>query len=190
MENPDLIVITGDTTADTGTLEMAGSLLSKLRAPLGVFAVRGNWEIWRRSPREQAFYESVGIKLLVNASAKVREGIWIAGFDDATAGKPDLDAGLRGVPPEAYTIALFHTPEFFDSIAGRCDLALAGHMHGGQVRLPWVGALWVPARDRRYVDGWYQRADSRMYVSRGVGTSVLNVRFNCRPEISIVSVLS
>ncbi len=75
-------------------------------------------------------------------------------------------------------------------IAPRLDLAFAGHTHGGQVRLPLIGALWTPPGSGRYVAGWYSMSEApraRMYVSRGVGTSVLPVRFLCRPEVALIT---
>lgn len=187
-ERPDAIVITGDTTADTGTLEMSRDVLGKLNAPLGVWAVRGNWELWRPSTEERAFYESVGINFLLNSSRRLTEGIWLAGLDDPLVGAPDLDGALEGVPADVFTILLFHEPDFFDKTAGKCDLALSGHLHGGQVRFPWIGPLWLPARTRNFIEGWYESKGSRMYVSRGIGTSILPVRFNCRPEIALITI--
>ncbi len=71
------------------------------------------------------------------------------------------------------------------AVAGKYDLAFAGHTHGGQVRLPLVGPLWLPPGSGRFVEGWYEEAGTKMYVSRGVGTSVLPVRLLCAPEIAI-----
>jgi predicted MPP superfamily phosphohydrolase len=78
-------------------------------------------------------------------------------------------------------------PEFFDSLASRIDLAFAGHTHGGQVRVPGFGPLWLPAGSGRFVAAWYTAANARMYVSRGVGTSILAARFACAPEVALVT---
>ncbi len=83
-------------------------------------------------------------------------------------------------------IMLFHSPSAFDSAARDGDLAFAGHTHGGQVRLPFVGALWTPPGSGRFLEGWYEQGGARMLVSRGVGTSMVPVRFLCSPEVARV----
>lgn len=187
-ERPDLIVITGDTLARRGKYEACRELLSHLRAPLGVWVVRGNWENWRPLRNERAFYASAGVNFLLNEARPAGDSIWLAGLDDASTGSPDLEATLKGVPADAFTIVLFHSPAFFDQVAGRCPLALAGHTHGGQVRLPLVPVFWLPRGSGKYVAGWYQHGGAQMYVSRGIGTSILPVRFRCRPELVIITV--
>ena len=112
----------------------------------------------------------------------------MVGLDDAATGSPDLEIALRGVPPDAFVIALFHSPVYFDQLAARCPLALAGHTHGGQVRIPLVPAFWLPRGSGRYLAGWYRRDAAEMYVSRGIGTSVLPMRFLCRPELAFITV--
>ena len=187
-ERPDLIVITGDTVSDVGTSEMCRALLERLHAPLGVWAVKGNWEHWKPRRNERELYESAGVRLLINAGHAVRGDLWIAVLDDAGTVHPDLEAALSGMPKHAFVLALFHSPAYFDRIAGRCNLALAGHTHGGQVRFPFLGPLWLPNGCGRFVQGWYQQNGSHMYVSRGIGTSLLPVRFLCRPELALIRV--
>ncbi|MCW5833686.1 MAG: metallophosphoesterase [Labilithrix sp.] len=185
-ESPDAIVVTGD-LVDDGDLEAARPLFAKLRAPLGVWVVRGNWENWRPPSNDRATLASFGATLLVNEGVPLRPDVWLAGLDDPMSGFVDVDAALRGAPPATTKIALFHSPDVFERIAPRVDLAFAGHTHGGQVRLPLVGALWTPPGSGRYVDGWYDAAKARMLVSRGVGTSIVGVRFLCPPEVAIVT---
>jgi len=186
-ERPDIIVITGDSINVTSDYPGLHEVLPELHAPLGVWIVRGNHEDWWPVKDEQKFYESTGATLLLNSSRQIREDVWLVGFDDLFGGKPDAAKALAGVPESAYKIALFHSPMYVEKVAGRCDLALAGHTHGGQVRLPLVGPLWLPPFSGQYVAGWFERQGTRMYVSRGVGTSVLDVRFLSRPEISIIT---
>ena len=188
-ERPDLIVVSGDTVVDGGTYEMCRTVLSRLRAPLGVWVVRGNWENWRPVTNERAFYQSTGVNFLLNENRQIgNRNLWIVGLDDAMSGRPDLETALAGVPPQAFTIALFHSPAYFDRIAGRCHLAFAGHTHGGQIKFPWLGPLWLPAGCGRYLAGWYEQQGSRMYVNRGIGTSIIHARFLSRPEIAIITV--
>lgn len=85
-------------------------------------------------------------------------------------------------------IGLFHSPASFDSVAGSWPLALAGHTHGGQIRLPFVKPLWLPEGSGSYVAGWYEGKGSKLYVSRGVGTAMLPLRFLCRPELALITI--
>jgi predicted MPP superfamily phosphohydrolase len=189
-EQPDVIVITGDTLTTGFQYERILPLLSRLHAPLGVWLVRGNWENQHpmRLERERQFYSQVGIQFLLNEARSVREDVWFAGLDDPSTGEPNLNTALTLVPQGAYVIALFHAPGYFDQIAGRVPLVLAGHTHGGQVRLPGVPVFWKPRDSGKYLEGWYSAHGSQMYVSRGIGTSFLPVRFLCRPELSIITV--
>jgi uncharacterized protein len=194
-QRPDLIVITGDTVAggprnSVGPDERAAvrRVLAALHAPLGVFAVLGNWEHWRGVRDAGALFEGTGVRLLVDDAAPLRPGLWIVGLEDACVGAPDVDAAFRQVPRDAVAIALLHSPGPFPDVAARAPLALAGHSHGGQVRLPFLPALWLPPGTDGYVEGWYTSGASRLYVSRGLGTSILPLRFFCRPEVAVIDV--
>jgi hypothetical protein len=187
-EKPDLIVITGDTVVPDFTPEGLSDVLKQLHAPLGVWLVLGNWEHWQNAPMDEAFYATAGVHLMLNTGQRVRDDVWLAGFDDLPTGKPDLEAAFAGRPADMFTIALFHSPAYFDHVAGQCHLAFAGHTHGGQVRLPLLPPLWLPPGCGSYAAGWYERNGSRLYVSRGVGTSVVPVRFFCRPEVAFITV--
>jgi uncharacterized protein len=187
-ESPDLIVITGDSVSTSADYAGLREVLEKLQAPLGVWLVRGNHEDWWPIDDERNFYQSCGSKFLLNENARILEDCWLVGFDDQYGGTPAADRSFLGVPEGVYKIALFHSPMFIEKIAGRCDLALAGHTHGGQVRLPFWGALWVPPFSGQYISGWFERQGTRMYVNRGIGTSVLDVRILSRPEIAIITI--
>jgi predicted MPP superfamily phosphohydrolase len=186
-ERPDLIVITGDLISVSTDYAGCREVLKRMHAPLGVWVTHGNHEVWWPIPNEEEFYESAGVKRLVNSSRQISTDVWLVGLDDSFAGSPDIDCSVAAVPPTAYRIALFHSPSFFDRMAGSCELALAGHSHGGQIRLPFVGPLWVPPETGEYVAGWFEKRSSRMYVSRGIGTSILAARFLCRPEVAIIT---
>jgi predicted MPP superfamily phosphohydrolase len=92
----------------------------------------------------------------VNSNGEVRDGVWFIGFDDLYAGTPDLKKAFAGVPESAYKIALFHSPVYFETEAGHSDLVLAGHSHGGQVRLPFIGELYSPPFCGKFMEGWYE----------------------------------
>lgn len=186
-EKPDLIVITGDVTNNDGRIEDSRALLERLHAPLGVWMVRGNWELWRPAENAGEFFRSLGIHYLLNENAQLPDGLWLVGLDDPRAGQPDPERARAGVPAGAYTITLVHAPVIFDELVTHTNLVLAGHTHGGQVRLPFLPPLWLPGGTGDYVQGWYAKAGTRMYVSRGIGMSVLPVRFLCRPELTILT---
>ena len=190
-EKPDVIVVTGDSLGGYGgTFAMVAEVFQQLHAPLGVWVVRGNYENWRQMQHEHSFYANAGVHLLLNSGTLLRNDVWLAGVDDPYTGKPSIEGALTGAPPGVYEILLFHSPAYFDRVAGHVDLCLAGHTHGGQVRPPFFPPLWLPKGCWPYVAGWYEAkgTKSKMYVNRGIGTSLLPIRFNSRPEVTILTV--
>ncbi len=191
-EKPDAIVITGDSLGGYGgTYQECAEVYKQLHAPLGVWFVRGNWENdhpIHPARREREFYEGVGVHFLVNSNAELRPGVWLIGLNDPSSGTVRLDTAMAGVPEGAYTIAAFHAPGYFDHIAGKVDLVLAGHTHGGQVRIPLVHTFWLPKDCGPYLEGWYEKSGTKMYVNRGLGWSTLPIRFLCRPEVTIITI--
>ncbi|HEV2183209.1 MAG TPA: metallophosphoesterase [Candidatus Acidoferrales bacterium] len=187
-EKPDVILITGDTLADPfGNYQESLKVYRQLHAPLGVWFVHGNWEDIRPVRHERQFYRDAGIRLLVNQNHELRPDVWVAGLDDPYSGVANLNAALKGIPKDVYTILMFHSPAYFDQAAGHVNLCLAGHTHGGQVRIPFVKPFWLPVGSGRFLEGWYEEKNSRMYVNRGMGMSNLPVRFLCRPEITFIT---
>jgi uncharacterized protein len=183
---PDFIVLTGDSVNGTADLPVLDEFLSLLpRVPL--FAILGNWERWGRIDvaRFRRMMERRGGRLLVNESV-LHGDLLLTGLDDLVGGRPDHAAALRGAPDSAHRLLLAHCPLQRDLLppTGRpFDLVISGHTHGGQVR-PFG---WAPIRPRGsgpYVAGWYD-GGSPLYVSRGVGTSVLPIRLGARPEIAV-----
>ncbi|HSY58457.1 MAG TPA: metallophosphoesterase [Terriglobales bacterium] len=187
-EKPDVILITGDTVARKNRYDGPKELYTRLHAPLGVWVVRGNWENDSPLHHERAFYQDAGVHFLLNENAELRPDVWLIGLDDPYTGVAKLDVAMAGAPSDAYKIALFHSPAFFDRIAGHVNLCLAGHTHGGQVRLPFMNPLWLPRGSGRFLAGWYQENGSEMYVNRGLGWSLLPVRFLARPEITFITI--
>ncbi len=187
-EQPDLILITGDLISTAGDYEGCREVLKQLQAPLGVYVVPGNHENWFPPPGGRAYFDSIGVIYLVNQNRQIQDGLWVIGLDDAMTHQPNYEKANLGVAANAYKIALFHSPAFFDEVAGKFDLVFAGHSHGGQVRVPFIKPFWLPAGCNDYVEGWYEREGSKMYVSRGIGNSILQLRFNCRPEIAVITV--
>jgi len=184
-EKPDIIFITGDIATPGGTAKGYEDVLSKLNAPLGVYFVQGNWEYWEPVKELGQILKRVGIVDLTNRYIHVKDNLWLVGQDDKLAGSPELKTYER-VPSGNKIISLFHSPELFESINMKTDLAFAGHSHGGQIRLPFIGSLWTPEGTGKYDSGWFQEGHAKMYVSRGIGNSIMPIRFNCRPEIAFI----
>ncbi|MHB8106044.1 MAG: metallophosphoesterase [Candidatus Cryosericum sp.] len=203
-ERPSLVVITGDLVDRADQTAACLAFLTELRAVAGVsvVVVPGNWD-HRAFPTRQsiaAWHERLkvetGIRVLVNQNVVVhRHGdrMWLVGTDDPYFGHADLDASFKGVPDTAFALVLTHAPEAFEELAERpaARLVLAGHTHGGQVRLPFIGALRVPSRyGTRFAEGLFKLGDTFFYVNAGMGTSHLPVRFLCRPEVTVVTLTS
>jgi predicted MPP superfamily phosphohydrolase len=198
--SPDVVVLTGDfiTRADGSYTGQLTSLLSKLRAPLGVFAVLGNhdWAVFQRgrqpgSPmvadRLERALNQTGIRVLRNERHVLAAGgarLQLVGLDELWSGHCDPEAAFRDADPTLPTVVLVHNPDAIDLLADRPgDWVLCGHTHGGQVRLPFYGAVVLPT-EHHYDAGRFQVAGRRLYVNRGLGF-VCQVRFNCRPEITL-----
>jgi uncharacterized protein len=182
---PGAVLITGDSVNGTIDLAYLDEFLQTL-PPVPKFAILGNWERWG-AVDTQAFsrvLERVNGRLLINESI-LHDDVLITGLDDLVGGQPDLGRALTGVPDAAFRLLLAHCPAQRDLLPGSSafDLVLSGHTHGGQVRFAGFAPA-TPPGSGRYVAGWYRGDGPAMYVSRGVGTSVVDVRFGCRPEVA------
>lgn len=187
---PQLVLLTGDAVEDRSALPVLAELTSALRqrAP-EVIAIRGNWEHWGEIPLAElaATYAKSGAQLLGNESLALGDGVVLIGTDDGCTGNANLHRALRDLPAGEVRLLATHAPGILDAIpaaAPSIALALAGHTHGGQVRAAGE-SVWVPPGSGRFVSGMYTTTHGQAYVSRGIGTSVLPVRFTCRPELPI-----
>lgn len=190
---PDVLVITGDSIDQRGSMVVLEEFLSLLPYDIPKYAILGNWEHWAGVDARQlsAVYERANCELLVNRSAAYGSGadtIRFSGVDDLIGGRPALNELLGKATVGDFHVLLAHCPAHRDQLTadhGRVDLVLSGHTHGGQVQI-FGRAPLVPRGSGRYVEGWYRDADGwpALYVSRGVGTSVLPVRFGARPEVA------
>jgi predicted MPP superfamily phosphohydrolase len=191
---PEVICFTGD-LVDHGVEDLpdAVHVLRRLEAPLGKFAVLGNHDYRVGAEEVRQALESAGFHVLTNAHAWLeRDGarIYLAGVDDALYGTMDLDAALHGIPQQGCTLLLAHEPDVaIRAAAYPVALQLSGHSHGGQVRLPWFGHLLTPPLARRYVEGLnaVEGSQLQVFVNRGLGTTILPVRFYCRPELTVLT---
>jgi uncharacterized protein len=201
---PDLVVLTGDFVSSppfgknarslkqaAGAIEPCARLLRELHAPLGSLAVLGNHDVATDPERVTNALQAQGIPVLRNRSTSFARGgarLWFAGIDDAIEGAPHLHRTLQGIPGDEFVILLAHEPDFVEQ-ASRfpVDLQLSGHSHGGQVRLPWLGAPILPPLGRLYPMGLYRIGGVTLYTNVGIGTVVLPIRLNCPPEITLLT---
>ena len=171
--------------------ETIAAHLKDLRAPLGVYAVLGNHDWWLDGERVRRALESTGVRVLENDAARIEKdgrAFWLAGLADLWTRKPDIEATLAKVTDDAPVIALTHNPDLFPRIPPRVILTLAGHTHGGQVNLPVVGRPVVPSQfGQLYAQGHVQEQGRHLFVTSGVGTSIIPVRFRVPPEIIVLT---
>jgi len=189
---PDLLLLTGDYISNSmkflpGCMEE----MARIDARYGTFAVLGNHDRWHAEPSEfRNIFSSYRIRLLVNEHRLVHSEkgpFAIVGIDDMHTGNPDLEAALRGLDPTVPAILLSHRPEIFpEAAARRIPITLAGHYHGGQVRLSLpTGDLSLARLVTPYPMGLYRIDTCCLYVSRGIGTTFTPVRLNVPPEITL-----
>jgi predicted MPP superfamily phosphohydrolase len=192
---PDLITLTGDYVyAGAESIFELAPVLGSLNARYGLFSVLGNHDLWTDAAVVQAGFERERLPVLRNQGVALEIGhatIYLAGLDDIWSGQPDLGAALAGTPPNVPTILLAHEPDFADLSArdGRVSLQLSGHSHGGQVRLPGIGAPVLPYLGQKYDQGLYRVNEMWLYTNRGVGVIPPPVRFNCPPEITEITLV-
>lgn len=180
--SPELVCFTGDIIEDAAFLEPALRILAKIKSPL--FGVPGNHDHWSHAdfaPIRECFAKTGGGWLANETIELPGLGVKIFAVDRLPASLPPA--------PDRKNIMLVHYPEWADKLGEfRYDLILAGHSHGGQVRLPFYGALVVPFSTGRYEVGMFKTVSGPLYVNPGIGYFHLNVRFNCRPEITVFEI--
>lgn len=189
---PDLIVLTGDYLEEERNIRGVLSFLRELHAPHGIYAVQGNWEYWSRLEGEnlRRHFAGVGVKLLINERADLDingRALSILGLDYPSSSDHLLRL-QQEIDPQRFNLLLSHVPAFaHEQLNEHINLILSGHTHGGQVRLPYLPPFYLPRYSGRFVAGFYQVSQHRipLYVSRGIGTSVLPLRFLCRPEVTV-----
>jgi predicted MPP superfamily phosphohydrolase len=186
---PDVILLPGDFLAGSGddedlSIEEMAAVLGRLKAPQGVYAVLGNHDWWHDGERTAKALSAQGIRVLENASVRLPgHDLWVVGIGDDSTGHSQPDKALAGVPTGAATLVMMHDPFSFATMPRTQGLVVASHTHGGQVSVPGHGALVVPGRaPREWAYGWIAHKNKRMYVTSGLGVSILPVRFNMRPE--------
>lgn len=192
-EKPDLVAVTGDFVSYTidQPLDDLVDGLQRLQAPDGVYAVLGNHDCWTDPDRVQAALAASGVRVLNNQAVAVRRGgstLQIAGVDNVYTGRADLAAVAAHLDAALPAILLAHEPDFADEAAasGLFDLQLSGHSHGGQINLPLIGPPFFPHLAKKYPRGHYRLGAMQLYTTRGLGTTALQLRIRCKPEIAVI----
>jgi len=197
---PDLIVILGDYMTGNGWVrqtmepEVFAPILKDLSAPLGVYSVLGNHDWWFDGLKVRTVLEQNGMKVLENEvlSVDVRgTSVWLAGLADLWTRPQNIEQTINKIPEGSPVIVLTHNPDIFPRVPQRVPLMLAGHTHGGQVRFPLIGSVVHSSRvGERYEMGHVFENNHHLFVTTGIGTSILPVRFGVPPEIVLLTVNS
>ena len=198
--HPDVVLLTGDFVSHpvTGRHGPAGArnaepcadaLVEWKESPL--VAILGNHDHWNGAEIVAGALRERGIELLRNTAMPIERNdrrIWLAGVDDALTRAADLEQTTRDVPSGETTVLLSHEPDYADYAARfPVDLQLSGHSHGGQVRVPGIGALILPEMATKYPSGLYQIGGLQLYTNCGLGVVTPPVRFNCPPEVTLLT---
>ena len=193
--NPDVTVLTGDYVwHDREAMFELSPIIARLNARYGVYGILGNHDYWLDVNLVLEGFRQARIPMLINEHVPITTGgstLVLAGLDDGWSGHPDLDAALNGAPKDAPVVLLLHEPDLADEYGpdGRCALQLAGHSHGGQVRLPGTGALVLPYLGQKYDFGLYQVDEMWLYTNRGLGNISVPLRLNCSPEVTLLTLM-
>ena len=201
--HPELIVILGDYMSGNGGTsrriepEVFGPVLKNLSAPLGVYSVLGNHDWWYNGNKVRRGLESNGIKVLDDEVMQINArgtSLWLVGLADLWTRAPQTTADhiaetVNRVPQGAPMIALTHNPDIFPRLPSRVPLLIAGHTHGGQVRFPVIGTVVQASRyGDRYIAGHVFENGHHLFVTSGIGTSIMPVRFGVPPEIVLLTI--
>lgn len=208
---PDLVIITGDLIDDSSNIEYAARFISRLRAVHGVIAILGNHDhyhysftdTWGRRDEGSAKNDAVTlaetlrereVSMLINEPLRLKihgEPLWLVGVDEYSEGYDKAQEIMAEIPPEEMLLYLAHKPDMVNDVTIRKPaLAMAGHTHGGQIRLPGLGGIIPHSKvvDRKNNSGLTTIGGLPVHISRGFGSSQwFPFRFLCRPEISLIT---
>lgn len=190
----DICVMTGDYrfaiegSADQAILGMR-QIVGNVQSRNGVLGILGNHDSCEIAPA----LDAMGVQMLINDAVEIRRsgrGIWFAGIDDPYDYRcDDLDLASQPIPRQEFSVLLAHTPDLYQRAADAAyDLYLCGHTHAGQIRFPVIGSVMQNSNaPRAYTHGRWQHGHMHGYTSAGIGSSMLPVRFNCPPELVLIT---
>jgi len=195
--HPDLIVLLGDYMSGNNwhshrvEPEVTAAMLKTLQAPLGVFAVLGNHDWWYDGKKVRLGFEQNGIRVLEDEAVELNwqgKSFWLTGLADLWTRPQHISETIAKTPSDATVIAITHNPDIFPEVPQRVSLLLAGHTHGGQVNLPFIGTPIVPSDyGPKYTAGHVIENGHHLFVTTGIGISILPVRFRVPPEIVLLT---
>ncbi len=186
---PDMFILTGDYVShESEYIAPVAEVLGTLQSEFGTFACLGNHDHWTNGEMVTKLLRKADISVLINEGFRFQakhSSFWLAGVDDYMVGKTDLRSALRGSFPDEMKILLAHNPKTLNRAArAGVDLMLSGHTHGGQIKIREDDKRILPRRKLK--NGLYRRKETQIYITRGIGTVVLPVRYQCPPEISLI----
>jgi predicted MPP superfamily phosphohydrolase len=196
-EKPELILLAGDFMINGvpgGTFVAAEPIaaeLGQLQAPLGVFAVLGNHDGWNDGKHVRAALQARGVRVLEDEAVRIEArgvSFCLLGLVDDEVRRRSATQSLDLALPAQPLLVLMHEPDLFAEMDDRPSLVLAGHTHGGQVKLPFLGRPIVPSRyGQRYAAGHVVEGGRHLFVTTGLGTSILPIRFGVPPEVALLT---
>lgn len=190
---PDMFILTGDYVShEKKYIAPVAKVLGRLTSKFGTYACLGNHDHWTDPDMVVRRFRDTGIHMLVNEGFRFEANgasFWLCGVDDHMVGKADLTSALKGSFPDEMKLLLAHNPIIFrQATRYKVDLTLSGHTHGGQVKVRDPEKRLLPRR--KLSSGLHRRKDSQIYITRGIGTVVLPIRYQCPPEISLLELRS
>lgn len=190
---PDMFILTGDYVShENKYIAPVAKTLGSLTSKYGTYACLGNHDHWTDPALVVRKFQDAGIRMLVNEGFRFEArgaSFWLGGVDDHMVGKTDLATTLKGSFPDEMKLLLAHNPIIFrQATRFGVDLTLSGHTHGGQIKVRDPEKRLLPKR--KLSSGLHRRKDSQIYITRGIGTVVLPIRYQCPPEISFLELRS
>ena len=195
-QSPDIIVITGDIVDSNHTnIDTATDFCKEAVKIAPCYYITGNHEMWLDKSETDTLYSgmnSAGVTILDSTTITLENGIYLTGLGDDHLYDGTLAKLSESVPDDALHIVLAHEPQYLEEEyrLSPPDLIITGHAHGGQVRLPFIGGIVAPDQGffPKYTAGEYKSGDTTMYVSRGLGNSVIPLRLFNTPEINLLKI--
>jgi len=190
---PDLVALTGDYVwrDQEAAFELA-PILAGLDARYGVYSVLGNHDLWLDVRVIKSAFADAGLPVLINEGLEVNTGngsLYLAGLDDGWSGKMDLNKALENAPAGAPVVLRLHEPDLVNQTSRdpRVALQRSGHTHGGQIRIPGKPPILSPHLGKKYDQGLFRVNDTWLYTNRGLGVISIPLRYNCPPEITLLT---
>ncbi len=188
--SPHAIVLTGDYVShEKEYIDPVSVELGKLESEFGTYACLGNHDHWTDAGLVTRSLKEKGIRVLVNEGFRFEaydQAFWLCGVDDYMVKQTDLPAALKGSFPDEMVMLLAHNPSILRQASRYgVDVMFSGHTHGGQIKLIDKDSS-IPTRRRKLSSGLHKRKNTQIYITRGIGTVVLPVRYQCPPEISLI----